>query len=75
MHAGGAAALRTRPAPWKVSSPSTIEVDFGSTHHADMAELVPGAVRAGGRTLRYAHEDYAEAFRGFRAMYNLASVP
>jgi D-amino peptidase len=64
----------SRPAPWTAPSPATIEVDFGSTHHADMAELVPGSVRAGGRTLTYTHDDYAEAFRAFRAMYNLASV-
>jgi len=75
LRAGAAAALKRRPVPWRASSPATIEVDFGSTHHADMAELVPGTVRAGGRTLRYAHTDYSEAFRGFRAMYNLASVP
>jgi len=41
---------------------------------ADMAELVPGTVRAGGRTLAYADDDYREVFRAWRAMYNLASV-
>jgi D-aminopeptidase len=50
-------------------------VEFCSTHHADMAELVPGSERIGGRTVRVSHADYAEAFRAFRALYNLASVP
>lgn len=72
---GVAAGLRTLPAPWTVSSPATIEVEFCSTHHADMAELVPGSARVGGRTVRVSHADYAEAFRAFRALYNLASVP
>ena len=75
LRQGAAAAIKVPPRPWQVLSPATVEVEFGSTHHADMAELVPGAVRVDGRTLTYAHDDYAEAFRGFRAMYNLASVP
>jgi D-amino peptidase len=72
---GVTAALRKPPAPWSVASPAVIEVDFCSTHHADMAELVPGSERIGGRTVRVHHADYAEAFRAFRALYNLASVP
>jgi hypothetical protein len=40
-----------------------------------MAEMVPGSVRTGGRTVRVSHLDYAEAFTAFRALYNLASVP
>jgi len=74
IRAGVAAAVRTPPAPWVVSSPCTIEVDFCSTHHADMAELVPGSERIGGRTVRVTQADYAAAFSGFRALYNLASV-
>ena len=74
LREGAAAALKALPAPWTVPSPVMIEVEFSTTHHADMAELVPGSMRAGGRTLRYSHDDFAEAFRAFRAMYNLASV-
>lgn len=68
-------AVRKPPAPWTIASPATIEVEFCSTHHADMAELVPGSVRAAGRTVRISAADYADAFRSFRALYNLASVP
>ena len=68
-------ALTRLPAPWTVASPATIEVEFCSTHQADMAELVPGSERIGGRTVRVSHADYADAFRAFRALYNLASVP
>ena len=72
---GVATAVRRPPKPWTVASPSTIEVDFCSSHHADMAELVPGSERTGARTVRVTHADYAETFRAFRALYNLASVP
>ena len=41
---------------------------------ADMAELVPGSQRVGGRTVCYSGSDYREVFRAWRAMYNLASV-
>jgi len=41
---------------------------------ADMAELAPGSVRTGGRTVSYTGDDYREVFRAWRAMYNLASV-
>jgi D-amino peptidase len=72
---GVAAAVRQPPAPWTVPAPCTFEVDFCSTHHADMAELVPGSDRTGPRTVRVVHDDYARAFTAFRALYNLASVP
>jgi D-aminopeptidase len=49
-------------------------VDFVVSQMADMAELVPGSSRTGGRTVSYAGEDYREVFRAWRAMYNLASV-
>jgi D-aminopeptidase len=41
---------------------------------ADMAELVPGSSRTGGRTVHYTGDDYGEVFQAWRAMYNLAGV-
>jgi hypothetical protein len=35
---------------------------------------VPGSVRTAGRTVAYAHDDYREVFRAWRALYNLASI-
>ena len=49
-------------------------MDFALTQMADMAELVPGSVRTGGRTVEYVHQDYREVFRAWRALYNLAGV-
>ncbi len=74
IRAGAASALRRKHSLLKISPPILLEVDFALTHMADMAELVPGSSRTGGRTVGYAGEDYREVFRAWRAMYNLASV-
>lgn len=71
---GVIAALGRAHAPFRVPSPVRLEVDFALTQMADMAELVPGSARTAGRTVAYAHEDYREIFRAFRALYNLAGV-
>ncbi|HEY8258772.1 MAG TPA: M55 family metallopeptidase [Gemmatimonadales bacterium] len=71
---GASVALRRAHSPFTLPSPITLEVDFALTQMADMAELVPGAVRTSGRTLQYRHDDYREVFRAWRALYNLASV-
>lgn len=67
-----AAALRSPPAPWRAPSPSTIEAEFRFTTQAEMAELVPGSVRRGPRTVAFTHDDYVALYRAWRAMYNLA---
>ena len=71
---GAVAALGRRHAPLRLEPPIRLEVDFALTQMADMAELVPGSVRTGGRTLEFVHRDYREVFRAWRALYNLASV-
>jgi D-amino peptidase len=71
---GTAAALQRTHAPLKLQSPVRLEVDFTLAHMADMAELVPGSVRTGGRTLEYVHDEYREVFRAWRALYNLAAT-
>lgn len=73
IRAGVTSAL-ARPHPlFAFSAPVTIETDFARSVHADMAELMPGAERTGARTVRYTHDDYLAAFRGWRAMTNLAA--
>ncbi|HJR17791.1 MAG TPA: M55 family metallopeptidase [Gemmatimonadales bacterium] len=71
---GAAAALSRKHSPYTIPAPIRLEVDFALTQMADMAELVPGSVRSGGRTVGYTGEDYREVFRAWRAMYNLATV-
>jgi D-amino peptidase len=74
IRVGAAAALRRKHVPFTLKSPIRLEVDFIMSQMADMAELVPGSSRTGGRTVSYAADDYREVFRAWRAMYNLASV-
>ena len=71
---GATAALRRRHVPFTLNVPIRLEVEFALAQMADMAELVPGSVRTGGRTLEYVHDDYREVFRAWRALYNLAGV-
>jgi D-amino peptidase len=71
---GATAALRRKHEPLELERPIRLEVEFALTQMADMAELVPGSVRTGGRTIEYVHDDYMEVFRAWRALYNLAGV-
>jgi D-amino peptidase len=71
---GTTTALGRTHAPFRLTAPVRLEVDFAETQMADMAELVPGSVRTAGRTLEFAHQDYREVFRAWRALYNLAGV-
>ncbi len=71
---GATAALRRRHRPLVLETPIRLEVEFALTQMADMAELVPGSARTGGRTIEYVHDDYGEVFRAWRALYNLAGL-
>ena len=71
---GALEALKRPHRPFVLAPPITVEVDFAMTIHADMAELCPGALRTGGRTVAFTHGDYREVFRGWRAMLNLSGV-
>jgi D-amino peptidase len=57
--------------PLTPGSPVMLEVEFTATVHADHAAMLPGSERADGRTVRYAHAEYREAFRAFRTIFNL----
>jgi D-amino peptidase len=74
IRSGAAAALKRTHVAFTVNAPIRLEVDFLVSQMADMAELVPGSNRTGGRTVSYAGDDYREVFRAWRAMYNLASI-
>lgn len=74
IRAGTTAALKRSHKSFTFVPPIRLGVDFVVSQMADMAELVPGSVRTGGRTVTYTGEDYREVFRAWRAMYNLAGV-
>ena len=72
IRAGTIAALGRDHRPLRLDPPVHLEVELSLTQMADMAELVPGSVRTGGRTVSFRHDDYREVFRAWRAFYNLA---
>lgn len=57
-----------------VASPTTLEVDFTSTVHADHAAMAPGIARTGPRTVLARSEDFRDLFRWFRTTFNLAGA-
>lgn len=61
------------PAPFKVSAPVALAVDFIYSRHADRALLFPGAVRAGGVRVEVTLPDMLQAYRAFRAMATLSA--
>jgi D-amino peptidase len=74
IRAGAVAALKRKHEAYTLKPPIRLEVDFIVSQMADMAELVPGSMRTGGRSISYTGDDYREVFRAWRAMYNLAAV-
>ena len=58
--------------PVVVEPPITLVVDFTSSAHLDMAELIPGTRRTGGRHIEYTHDDLLTVFKVWRAMLKLA---
>lgn len=63
-------ALEDRKAiqPLRAHLPVTIGVEFANTGHGDLAELIPGIKRVGGKSVQFRAEDYLEAFRTFVAL-------
>ncbi|MFQ5813984.1 MAG: M55 family metallopeptidase [Anaerolineae bacterium] len=65
-------ALSRESKPFVVEPPITLTVDFTSSAHLDMAELIPGANRVSGRRIEFAHDDLLTVFKVWRAMLKLA---
>jgi D-amino peptidase len=59
---------------WSLDTPLCAEVDFFRSAEADMAEIVPGAERTGGRTVQYRHDDPEMVFDALQAILNLGNV-
>jgi len=58
--------------PWVVETPVRLTVEFATSGHLDLAELIPGSQRLGARRIDFTHEDYRVVYRAFRAMVALA---
>jgi D-amino peptidase len=60
--------------PLTFETPIHVSVDFLRSADADMAEMVPGASRAGARTVEFQHEDPKMSFKALQAMIALGNV-
>lgn len=58
--------------PFVVKPPITLTVDFTSSAHLDMAELIPGVNRVSGRRIEFIHDDLLTIYKVWRAMLKLA---
>lgn len=54
--------------------PGSVEVDLTTLAKAEVCALAPGVERVGGRTVRFASDDYPELFRCLRAWLYLAGA-
>jgi D-amino peptidase len=57
-----------------VPTPTTLEVDFAMSVHADHAAMVPGFRRSGPRSVSFQAAAYRDLFRAFRTMFNLGGL-
>ena len=62
----------TAPAPYQVSSPINMRVEFHASEMADVAGHMPGATRLDGRTIEFSAPDMPAAYKSFRAAVVLA---
>ncbi len=76
IRAGAREAVRRRneARPFVFESPIVMELDTTRVEQADFIELMPGFERIGGRTLRFAHDDYDAIFRAFVAAFRLGGA-
>jgi len=67
-----AIANRKKVKIFKIDPPIKLEIEFLKSSMADMATLIPGVKRIGGRTVFYEGKDYIETFKLMRALIALA---
>lgn len=70
-------AIRERPAvaPLRVGTPVRAEVELARPVLADLAEMIDGAERVDGRTVRFVRDDMPAAYRVLRLITVLCSTP
>ncbi len=67
-------ALSKERKPFVIEPPITLAIDFTSSAHLDMAELIPGSRRTGGRHIEYTHDDLLTVYKVWLAMLELAEA-
>jgi D-amino peptidase len=61
-------------APYKISIPVTVSIEFYRSDMADWAEELPGSIRKDARIVEYTAPDILTANKAFRSMVGLAQV-
>jgi D-amino peptidase len=74
IRAAAERAMSLTGAPYQAASPMNWAVKFLRSAEADMAQMVPGSMRTGPRTVEYTHEDPQMAFLGLQSMINLGGI-
>lgn len=77
LQEAAARAIRERPdiKPLRVSTPVTAEIELARPVLADLAEMIDGAERIDGRTLRFVRDDMPSMYRILRLVTVLCSTP
>ncbi|HVB63733.1 MAG TPA: M55 family metallopeptidase [Nitrolancea sp.] len=77
LRAAAARAVRERPnvVPLRVETPVTCEVELARPALADLAEMIDGAERVDGRTVRYVRNDMPAMYKVLRLITVLCSSP
>lgn len=77
LQEGAARAIRDWPGaqPLRVQTPVTAEVELARPVLADLAEMIDGAERADGRTVRFTRDDMPSVYRVLRLITVLCSTP
>jgi D-amino peptidase len=63
-----------RAQPFVFDAPFELTIETAGVEHADFIELLPGFVRIGGRSVRYASSDYPTLLRAFIAATRIAAA-
>lgn len=73
---GAARAIKNadKAKPYVFKAPIELEIDVSRVEQADFIELIPGFMRTGARSVRFAHEDYPTVFRAFVAAFRMGAV-
>ncbi len=77
LQAAAARAVREPPAvePLRVATPVTAEIELARPVLADLAEMIDGAERVDGRTVRFTRDDMPSMYRVLRLITVLCSAP
>jgi D-amino peptidase len=60
--------------PFVLQSPITLRIGFARSSQAEMAALMPGAMRVAPRVVEFTHEEFPIVFNAFRVLVTLGEI-